>query len=73
MNKRDIGTKFKYKNGTKLIAVETNGYGCEGCYFSGLQSHKCYENSRGMDQKNTEIMYCGKGSRQGKYVVYKKA
>lgn len=73
MNKRDIGQKFKYKVGIKLIAVETDNYGCYGCYFSGLAGHKCYERSRGMDQNNTEVMYCGKGSRQGKYIIYKRA
>lgn len=73
MKRRDIGTKFKLNDWVKLIAVVTPYCGCNGCYFDGKAGHKCYERTRGIDVGETEVMYCGKGSRQGKYVIYKRA
>jgi hypothetical protein len=73
MIKRNVGTKIRYENGTILRAVEVDTFECNGCYFLGLPHHKCYERYRGKDaEKNAEVMYCGKGSRKGKFVIYKK-
>ena len=73
MNKRDVGTKFKYNKKVKLTSQYTPYCGCNGCYFDGIAGHKCFERTRGYDVGQTEVMYCGKGSRQGRYIVYKKA
>lgn len=74
MNKKNIGTKFKYSNGTKLTSEIVDTCSCVGCYFDGLQGHRCYERQRGKNPPSiVEIMYCGKGSREGDYIIYKKA